>query len=121
MPVARLDAIHIRGLAARAIIGVNPEEREKLQEVILDITVHYQGRAGRTDDLGDAVDYKALKKAVLDQVERSSHRLLEALAESTADLCLGFPGVKSVRVTVDKPGALRFARSVAVEIERQAP
>ncbi len=46
--------------------------------------------------------------------------LVERLAERIADLCLDSPGVQRVRVRVDKPGALRFARSVAVEIDRFA-
>lgn len=115
-----MDSIHIRALSASAIIGVNPTERTKKQKVVIDLEVGYENVAGKTDKLRDAVDYKQLKKAVLDYVENSSHFLLEALAEGVADTCLERPGVKSVRVVVDKPGALRFARSVAVEIRREA-
>lgn len=112
------DRIHIRGLAARAIVGVNPEERTNAQDVTIDLELHYRNEAGRTDRLADATDYKVVKRRVLEFVEESSFRLLEALAEGIADLCLAAPGVTRVRVVVDKPGALRFARSVAVEIER---
>ena len=44
--------------------------------------------------------------------------LVERLAEEIADVCLRNTYVRRVDVTVDKPGALRFARSVAVEIIR---
>jgi len=43
---------------------------------------------------------------------------VEKLAQQIADCCLNAEGVQKVQVTVDKPGALRFARSVAVEIIR---
>jgi dihydroneopterin aldolase/D-erythro-7,8-dihydroneopterin triphosphate epimerase len=35
-----------------------------------------------------------------------------------ADLCLENPQVERVQVSVEKPGALRFARSVGITIER---
>ena len=116
-----MDRIHIRGLAARAIIGVNPDERLQRQDVVVNLEVSYRNRAGETDRLVDAVDYKLLKKSVLSYVESSKHQLLEALAEGIAKTCLAQPGVKAVRVVVDKPGALRFARSVAVRIRRERP
>jgi D-erythro-7,8-dihydroneopterin triphosphate epimerase len=86
----------------------------------LDIAVEYESKAGRTDRLQDAVDYKRIKNAALEYVEGSQHQLLEALAQGVADTCLAQKGVKAASITVDKPGALRFARSVAVEIRREA-
>ena len=43
---------------------------------------------------------------------------VEALAADLAQLCLEVPRVEKVRVRVEKPGAVRFSRSVGVEIER---
>jgi FolB domain-containing protein len=74
-------------------------------------------RAGRSDDLRDTVDYKAVKKAIMQAVEASEFQLVERLADRVAEIVLSH-GVDRVDVTVDKPGALRFARSVAVEITR---
>lgn len=51
-------------------------------------------------------------------VEGSQFRLLEALAEAVAEECLAEPKVAQAQVTVHKPGAVRFARSVAVETVR---
>jgi dihydroneopterin aldolase/D-erythro-7,8-dihydroneopterin triphosphate epimerase len=114
-----MDRILIRDLALRCIIGIYPEERRAKQDVIVNLAIESDfRRAARTDSIGDAVDYKALKKGVIDLVESSSFGLVETLASRIADLCLGMPRVKRVTVTVDKPGALRFARSVAVEVTR---
>jgi len=65
------------------------------------------------------VDYKSVKQTVLGHVEASEFYLVEKLADSVADICLADPRVKKVDVTIDKPGALRFARSVAVAITRE--
>ncbi len=113
------DKIHIRDLHARCIVGIYPEEREKAQEVELNITLYTDlCAAGHSDDIADTVDYKQVKLDVLELVERSNFYLVERLAQAVADLCLKAPRVTAVTVTLDKPGALRFARSVAVEITR---
>ena len=114
-----MDHIFVRDLAARAIIGDNPGERRARQDVVLQLRLGYDGgKAARTDKLADALDYRALKKRVIELVEASEFHLIEALAEAVATSCLEDRRVQEVTVTIDKPGALRFARSVAVEITR---
>jgi FolB domain-containing protein len=113
--------IHIRGLSARAIIGVRPRERIRRQRVSLDITMDVLTRAGGTDRLADAVDYVRIKDAALRHIEGSQHQLLETMASAVADLCLRHPAVQAAEVTVDKPGALTGARSVAVTLRRERP
>jgi len=114
-----MDRIHIRDLRLRAVIGVYPEERRDRQELVFNLELQTDLRqAGKSDRLEDTVDYKALKQRVIALVEASEYFLLEKLAEEVALACLATPGVTGVRVVVDKPGALRFARSVAVDITR---
>ncbi len=113
------DRIFIRGLAIRCVIGVDEYERREKQDVLAHITLHVDLRqAGRTDALADSVDYSSLKKQILHATENSQFRLIEALAQSIADECLKQEQVECVRVVVEKPGALRFARTVGIEIVR---
>ncbi len=115
-----LDRIHIRDLHVRCIVGIYPYEREEKQDVILNLTLYADLRkACQSDNIADTVDYKRLKKQVLDMVQNSAFYLIERLAEEVARMALGAPGVQRVTVSVDKPGALRFARSVAVAITRE--
>ena len=115
-----LDRIHIRDLLLRCIVGINEEERRKKQDVVINITLSADlGPACRSDAIADTVDYKGIKQRVVERVEGSSFFLLERLAEELARTCLEDPGVSAATVTIDKPGALRFARSVAVEITRE--
>ena len=114
-----MDKIHIRDLALRCIIGLYPEERINKQDVIINITMETDLRkAGQSDDLNDTVDYKSVKLAVLDLVEKSEFNLIESLADRIAKICLNADGVECATVTIDKLGALRFCKSVAVEISR---
>lgn len=111
--------IYVRDLALRCIIGIFPEEREKLQDVLINIQLGcHIPKAANSDSIDDTVNYKKLNKAVIDLVENSSFMLIETLAERIAELCFEDERVLEVMVSVDKPGALRFARSVAVEIRR---
>jgi FolB domain-containing protein len=115
-----VDRIIISDIRARCIVGVNKDERTETQDVKITLSIFADLRkAARSDKLENAIDYRELKKRVLSMVEKSKYFLLEALAEAVADVCLETPGVLKVRVRVDKPSALRFARSVGVEIVRQ--
>ena len=114
-----MDRILIKDLLARCIIGVNDEEQRNKQDVIINIILSGDYRkACLSDNIEDAVDYSTIKKRVLSEVETSQYHLVEALAEKIASICLEHPGVISADVTVEKPSALRFARSVGVQIVR---
>ncbi|MBP7049887.1 MAG: dihydroneopterin aldolase [Phycisphaerae bacterium] len=114
------DRIFIRDLAIRCIVGVDEYERREKQEVLAQITLHVDLRkAGRTDALADSVDYSMLKKQILQATEGTQFRLIEALAQRIADECLKEQRVQCVEVAVEKPGALRFARTVGVQIVRR--
>jgi len=113
-----MDRIYITDLTLHCIIGVFQEERREKQKLVINVTMDADlAAAGRSDDLADSVDYKAVKKRIMGVVEGSEYHLIESVAHRIADTCLEDPGVSRVQVRVDKPGALRFARSVAVEIE----
>lgn len=114
-----MDKIFIRDLGLRCIIGVYEEERRERQDIVINLVLAGDfAAAGRSDDIADAVDYEVIKKKVIALVESSQFRLIETMAERIAETCLENPKVQHVTVAVDKPGALRFARSVAFEITR---
>ena len=113
------DYIDINDLHMRTIIGINPEERVNKQDVLVNVTLETDCRpAAASDDIADAVNYRDLCKNIIDLVEGSEFLLVERMAEEIARVCLTDERIEWVRVRVDKPGALRFAQSVAVTIER---
>jgi D-erythro-7,8-dihydroneopterin triphosphate epimerase len=115
-----LDRIFIRDLEIRCVIGVEEQERREKQGVVAQIELQVDlRRAGKTDALVDSVDYSKLKRQILEATENSQYRLIEALAQRIADECLRHQRIECVRVVVEKPGVLRFARTVGVEIVRR--
>ncbi len=114
-----MDQVLIKNLRCRGIIGINPDEREKAQEILLNITLFADLRkAGESDDIADCVNYSTVAKKVQAHAESARRYTVEALAADLALLCLAEPMVTKVRVRVEKPGAVRFSESVGVEIER---
>jgi D-erythro-7,8-dihydroneopterin triphosphate epimerase len=118
-PDQPLDKIHIRDLCLRCIVGVNDDERQEKQDVVIHITLDADLRkAGQSDNIEDTINYRTVKRRIVALVEASSFYLIERLAEEIASICLEDPRIQQAKVTVEKPGALRFARTVAVEIVR---
>lgn len=113
------DRIQIHDLRLRCIIGTNDWEREQAQDVVINLALDADlQRAGSSDDIADTINYRTITKRIIAHVEASRYHLVEALAESIARLCLEDPRVVRAEVSVEKPGALRFARSVGVTIVR---
>jgi len=115
-----MDRILISDLLIRCIIGVRDDERRDKQDVLINLSLDADlSGAGKSDRLEDSVDYRSLNKRIMAMAEGSQFSLVEALAEAIADICLEQPAVRRATVRVEKPGALRFARTVGVEITRE--
>ena len=104
--------INVRNLRLRTLIGFNPEERVKKQDVVLNIEIKYALDNGVLQDkVDDALNYKVITKKVIEYVEQGQFLLLEKLVSDVLGICSEHPSVDSARVTIDKPHALRFADS----------
>lgn len=115
-----MDTVFIRDLRVQTLVGIFEWERRIRQEIRLDIEMGFDIRkAAGSDSIDDTLDYKAVSQRVKTHVEASSFQLVEALAESIAALILKEFDVSSVRLTLNKTGAVRDARDVGVVIERK--
>ena len=114
-----MDTVFIKGLKAKATIGVFDWEQQIRQNVILDIDLRADvARAAASDTLAEAVDYKAISQRVVEFVESSKYQLVESLAEEVARIIREEFSVSWVRVRIAKPFAVRTAQEVGVVIER---
>jgi dihydroneopterin aldolase len=116
---AQGDRIFLHGLTTQCIIGFIDWERRVKQTVELDIELPVDcERAARRDDVADTLDYKKVAKRVLAFVETSEFQLVETLAHRLALAILEEFALPWVRVSLNKPGAIRHSRDVGVVIER---
>lgn len=101
-------------------MGINPDERTAQQPVLVNATLFADTRAAAaSDDIADAVNYRTISKAFIRHIEGGKPQLVERLAAELAAICLDSdPRITEVELTVEKPGALRHARSVGVTVRR---
>ena len=113
------DRIFLRGLTAECVIGFIDWERRVKQTVVVDLELPVDCRhAAVTDDVTDTVDYKKVSKRVLAFIEASEFKLVETLAQRLAMLILEEFPIEWLRLSINKPGAIRNSRDVGVSIER---
>lgn len=111
--------VEVCGLEAECVLGVYEEERGRGRPVTMDVALEVRtAEAAREDNFAKALNYERVEEDLRALAREGKFRLVETLAERAAAVCLGYEGVRRVRVRVEKPGALRHARTVAVEVER---
>ena len=114
-----MDKVFIEDLEVETIIGIFGWEREVKQIVRISLEMSfYTSKAGKSDKIDDALDYKKIGKSIVNLVENSSFFLVEKMAEEIALLVLKNKQIKDIKLRVEKPGALRGSKSVGVEILR---
>lgn len=115
-----MDKIFITDLLIRGVIGITEKEREQPQDILVNVVILTDiSKASKSDSVADSVNYRTVAKKILAHVEQIKRYTVEALAEDIAHLCLEELNTQSVTVRVEKPGAVRFSKSVGVEIERR--
>lgn len=113
-----MAVIRITDLSLKTIIGIFDWERKQKQEVLINVEIDFNAtKSMKTDNVNDTVDYKIITKEIIRHIEASEYFLIEKMAGEILRIVLSYPKVRKARVRVDKPGALRFARSVSVEVD----
>ena len=113
------DRVFLRGLEIECIIGFIDWERRIKQKVLIDLELPVDcRRAAASDAVEDTVDYKRVSKRLIAFVAGSEFKLVETLAHRAALLILQEFGLPWVRLSINKPGAIRGSRDVGVAIER---
>jgi len=114
-----MDKVFIEGLEIETLIGIYDWERRIRQPLVFDLEMAFDNRRpAASDDIADALNYKAVSKRLIEYVSQSEFGLVETLAERCAELVLREFDVAHLRLKLGKPGAVRGAKAVGVVIER---
>jgi dihydroneopterin aldolase len=107
-PTGDGDAVLLEGIRVPCALGVSAAERRMRRPVRIDLELSCPlERAGRSDRIGDTIDYGAVFDVVAEVAGEREHRLVEALGERvTAALFERFPRVTRIVVTVRKSSPL---------------
>jgi len=113
------EIVYVRDLKIPTLIGIYEWERRIRQTLHFDLEMSADiARAAVSDDIKDALNYKAVTKRIIEFVSNSEFQLVETLAERVAGLVRDEFDVAWVRITLNKKGALTGATDVGVIIER---
>ena len=115
------DKVLINNLTVDAILGILPKERIQTQQVVINLTIFTDTQpAAKSQNIADTLNYAELASQAAQLTVEGEYLLIESLVEDLAALTLDHPTAKAVTVRVEKPQAVRDARSVGVEIYRQS-
>ena len=117
-----MDIIYIRGLRVETIIGIYEWERENRQTVTVDLEMASDiSRAAASQDIAEALNYKAVADRISDFIAASEFLLIEAMAEQVAHIVMSEFDVPWLRLRLGKPAAVPSAEDVGILIERGTP
>lgn len=115
------DVVFIKGLKVEAVIGVYEWERAITQPLLIDIALETDiSSAAKSDDVTDALNYKAVCDDVSEWCQAIKAKLLEHLAGQVADKLLTKYASHKVTLSIAKPTAIQQADAVGVQITRHA-
>ncbi len=116
-----MDRINITDLLVRGIVGINPDERTKPQDIVVNATLWADTtKAAISDSIYDAVNYRTITKAMIAHIEQGKPMLVERLAAELVQIAFDSDDrIHKIELRVEKPGALRFAESVGISITRE--
>ncbi len=115
-----MAVIRINDLKVRALIGAYSWERVNKQELIINITLEYDGsKACLSDKLKDALNYESVAAKAIKTAQRTRYTLLEKLVSKLITGIMSDRRVRCAHVRVDKPQALPHARCVSLELSAE--
>jgi dihydroneopterin aldolase len=119
---APMDLIFIEGFTGHTVIGIHDSELHRPQPLVIDVHAGLpRSRACDTDRIGDTIDYGVVCERLRRLLVEHRLRLLEAFAETIAEILIDEFGARWVRVKVVKPKKFDDVAAVGVQIERVAP
>jgi len=117
---AHPDTIFLSDMRIETTVGIWDWERKIKQTVSIDLEMGADiRRAAASDSIEDTLNYKSVAKRVQQFVGESGFQLVETMAEKTAETVLAEFDVPWIRVSVNKPGAIRGAKGVGIKIYRR--
>ncbi len=120
-PQQSMDVIFIEGFTGETVIGIHDSELHRTQPIVIDLHAGVpRAQACSTDRIGDTIDYSVVAERLRRLLREHRLQLLEAFAETVADILLTEFGARWVRVKVVKPKKFDDVDAVGVLIERTA-
>lgn len=107
-------SVFVRGLTVQAGIGIHGHELNRLQTLVIDVSLTLT--PGPIERLGDTINYETVAAAARAIVAEGHVGLVETFAQRLALACLADARVRRCGVRIEKPGALDGAIAPGCEV-----
>lgn len=108
--------LSLNGLEVDCVIGERPDERTRLQRLVVDAVLEVSPEAVSSDDLADTADYAALAAGIAARLKEAECMMIERAAYLAALVCLDDRAVISAEVKVTKSGAVEGLGSASATV-----
>jgi dihydroneopterin aldolase len=113
-------AIGFEGLTISCIIGILPQERTTLQDLVVDLKVCFDtSPEALNDDSSPRIDYTVLAEICVREAQNGRYQLIETLAARILNLVAAKFDLKWAWIRLRKPGAIAGATAAVLELERE--
>ena len=107
----------IKDFTINEIIGIHNHEKTKKQKIVFNIIIDVnQNTLPDENDLESVVDYEKITNKLENLAKKKNYNFLESLAEDSFKEILEDTRINSVKIKIEKPNAIRNAKSVGVEV-----
>ncbi|MFG0587131.1 dihydroneopterin aldolase [Acinetobacter sp. YQ_14] len=115
-----MDAIIIEGLKVDTVVGCFNWERQIIQPLMLDLTIHNDlSQAAQSDELEDTLNYAQICELAAQVIQQAQPKLIEHAAQLVLEsLFTTFSSIESIIITIRKPAIIAQATAVGIRLER---
>ncbi|MCU4576454.1 dihydroneopterin aldolase [Acinetobacter courvalinii] len=115
-----MDAIIIEGLKVDTVVGCFNWERQIIQPLMLDLTIHNDlSQAAQSDELEDTLNYAQICELAAQVIQEAQPKLIEHAAQLVLECLFStFPSIESITITIRKPAIIAQANAVGIRLER---
>ncbi|ENX33882.1 dihydroneopterin aldolase [Acinetobacter colistiniresistens] len=115
-----MDAIIIEGLKVDTVVGCFNWERQIIQPLMLDLTIHNDlTQAAQSDELEDTLNYAQICELAAQVIQQAQPKLIEHAAQLVLECLFNtFPSIESISITIRKPAIIAQANAVGIRLER---
>lgn len=114
--------LEIRGFELFGHHGILPEEREKGQVFVYDVTLVAPDTGARTNNLDETIDFFTVAECIREISDNRQFHLIEAIAVEIADTLVSRFDVSRAKVRVRKPdvrlGPVEFTAATVERVRR---
>ena len=109
--------VFVKDFIIEEIIGFYKHEKEKKQKIIFNIALDIdQNSLPNEKDIKSIVDYEKITNKLENLTKSKKYNFLESLAEDSFKEIFEDKRINSVTIKIEKPEAIRNAKSVGVEV-----